>query len=71
MKTLMLSLLALLGAMILFQSTRFDFLDFTSTTYDISWDEITEDLWPQETGPHNKLARINQLSNKTYFPSHP
>lgn len=46
MKMLLISSLATLCATILFRSNRFDYLDLNSTKFDISWDEITEDLWP-------------------------
>jgi hypothetical protein len=45
MKMFLISLLTALFATVLFRSTRFDFLDLTSNKFDISWDEITEDLW--------------------------
>ncbi len=46
MKLFILSLVTLFGAIGLFDSTMFDHLDITSDKFDISWDEITEDLWP-------------------------
>lgn len=47
MKLLLLSLSTLLGAVILFGKTNFDFLDiYGEKSDDISWDDITDDLWP-------------------------
>lgn len=43
---ILISLLTALCATVLSRSVNFDFLDLTSDTFDISWDEITEDLWP-------------------------
>lgn len=47
MKPLLISLLTALWATALLRSTRFDFLDLTSDKFDISWDKITENMWPQ------------------------
>lgn len=46
MKTLLIGLLTALWAIVLFRPNRFDCLDFTGDQFDISWDDITEDLWP-------------------------
>lgn len=46
MKLLILSLVTLFGAIGLFDSTRFDHLDITSDKFDISWDDITDELCP-------------------------
>ena len=44
MKAFLLYGLTLVVAMVLFRSTRFDFFDLNSDKFDISWDDITEDL---------------------------
>ncbi|GAB4023253.1 hypothetical protein [Spirosoma koreense] len=46
MKTLLISLVALLCAVLYFRSFRFDFLDLTGPQSDITWEDITEDLCP-------------------------
>lgn len=46
MKTFLICLLSALWAMVLLRPNRFDYLDFTGDQFDISWDDITEDLWP-------------------------
>lgn len=46
MKTLLISLTSVVYATVLFRSTRFDSLDLNSNKFDISWDDIIEDLWP-------------------------
>ena len=46
MKTLLIASLALFCTMVYFRTVRFDFLDFTNNKLNISWDDITEDLWP-------------------------
>lgn len=46
MKMLLISLLTTLWTAVFFRSPRFDFLDLTGEQFDISWDDITEDLWP-------------------------
>lgn len=33
-------------ALVFFRSNRFGSLDLTSDKFDISWDDIIEDLWP-------------------------
>ncbi|UFH52207.1 hypothetical protein [Spirosoma sp. KNUC1025] len=46
MKTLLIYFLTLLLTTVYFRTSWFDSLDITSDNSDISWDEITEDLWP-------------------------
>lgn len=46
MKAYLIYCLALVVAMVLFRSIRFDFFDLKSDKFDITWDDITEDLWP-------------------------
>jgi hypothetical protein len=46
MKTLLISVLAVLYAMVIARPSRFDHLDLTSDKFDISWEDITDDLWP-------------------------
>lgn len=46
MKTLLISLMSLLAAVVLTGSFRMDYLDFEDPDLDITWDDIDEDLWP-------------------------
>jgi hypothetical protein len=46
MKFFLLSLTALIGVIGLFDSKKYDYLDISSEKFDISWDDIEEDLWP-------------------------
>ena len=46
MKTGLLSLIAAFWTLLLFNSFSLDQFDFTTTTGDISWDDITDELWP-------------------------
>lgn len=46
MKLLITWFLLLPCAVLLFRTTRFDHLDFTGDQFDISWDDVTDDLWP-------------------------
>ncbi|MFB9295257.1 hypothetical protein [Persicitalea jodogahamensis] len=45
MKLLLLSLSAFVSVIGLFNSSKYDHLDITSDKFDISWDDITSDLW--------------------------
>jgi hypothetical protein len=45
MKLLVIWLILLPIAVLLFRTTRFDFLDLNSPTFDITWDDITRELW--------------------------
>ncbi|GHB58226.1 hypothetical protein GCM10007390_09640 [Persicitalea jodogahamensis] len=45
MKLLLLSLSAFISVIGLFNSNQFDHLDITGDRFDISWDDITDDLW--------------------------
>ncbi|GHB85742.1 hypothetical protein [Persicitalea jodogahamensis] len=46
MKFFLLSLTAIIGAIGLFDSKKYDYLDISGNKFDISWDDITGDLWP-------------------------
>ncbi|GAB3321006.1 hypothetical protein GCM10027299_14900 [Larkinella ripae] len=46
MKTFSILCLTLLVIVLEFRPKRFAALDFTSDQFDISWEEITADLWP-------------------------
>ncbi|MBO0937649.1 hypothetical protein J2I47_13915 [Fibrella sp. HMF5335] len=46
MKTFLFSLVAAFWGLLLFNSFSFDQFDFTSSRGDISWDDITDELWP-------------------------
>ena len=46
MKFFIFALTAIFGAIGMFNSKKYDHLDLSSDEYDITWDEITDDLWP-------------------------
>ncbi len=46
MKLFILSLVTLFGAIGIFDSTKYDHLDITGDQFDISWDDITDELCP-------------------------
>ncbi len=45
MKLILLSLSAFVSVIGLFDSNKYDHLDITGDRFDISWDDITDDLW--------------------------
>ncbi|WP_266367629.1 hypothetical protein [Tellurirhabdus rosea] len=45
MKTLVSWLILLPAAILLFRTVRFDFLDLNHFDAEITWDDITDDLW--------------------------
>ncbi|WP_373331101.1 hypothetical protein [Salmonirosea aquatica] len=45
MKLLLLSLSAFVSVIGLFDFSQFDHLDITGDRFDISWGDITDDLW--------------------------
>ena len=46
MKTLLILGLTVLYAMVMVRPSRFDYFDLASDKFDISWEDITDDLWP-------------------------
>ncbi|WP_157579254.1 hypothetical protein [Spirosoma montaniterrae] len=46
MKTLFIALIATLLAAVVSRVNRFPYLDFDSFDFDITWEDITDDLWP-------------------------
>ena len=46
MKTRVIAWLAVLCSTRLLRPDRFNFVNFESVDFDISWEDITEDLWP-------------------------
>ncbi len=46
MKLFILSLATLFGVVGLFDTRKYDHLDFNNDKFDITWDDITDDLWP-------------------------
>lgn len=46
MKFLIFSFVTFFSAIGNFDFDKFDHLDITSDKFDITWDDITEDLWP-------------------------
>ncbi|WP_157815957.1 hypothetical protein [Spirosoma pollinicola] len=46
MKTLLIFLFTLIGMSAYIRTNWFDSLDITSDKFDITWDDIMDDLWP-------------------------
>lgn len=46
MKLLILSLVSVFAFIGVIDTKKYDYLNFSSDEFDISWDDITEDLWP-------------------------